>query len=159
MQFHQSILVLCAIATGAMIPFQAGANAILGRTLGHPLWGTASSLGVSLACIVPIMLTARVASPELPNLAPAPWWIWLGGIIGAFYLTGALLIAPRLGAAGFIGAVIAGQMLASLVIDRWGLIGFPQRPISMQRLFGFAVICFGFALMQLPSMVSSTNSE
>lgn len=157
MQTTNSVLVLCAMVVGAMIPFQAGANAVLGRTLGHPLWGTAISLGVSLACVLPIMLALKTGTPDLSSLSQAPRWIWIGGLIGAFYLTGALLIAPRLGAAGFVAAVIAGQMIASLVIDRWGLIGFPERPMSLQRLMGLLVICLGLLLMQIPSLFAKPD--
>ena len=53
MQTNSLFLILAAIVSGAVVPFQAGPNAILGRTLGHPLWGTLISLCVSLACILP----------------------------------------------------------------------------------------------------------
>jgi len=42
-----------AVLAGAVIPFQAGANATLGRTLGHPLAATLVSLLVSLAALLP----------------------------------------------------------------------------------------------------------
>lgn len=143
------LLILAAIVSGAVVPFQAGANAVLGRTLGHPLWGTAISLCVSFACILPVMLLARVEMPALSNLAQAPRWIWIGGIVGVVYITGALVLAPKLGAAGFITAAIAGQMLASVIIDHWGLVGLPQKPASLPRLAGLGLIILGLIVMQL----------
>ncbi|WP_372053913.1 DMT family transporter [Tistrella mobilis] len=143
------LLTLAAVVSGAVVPFQAGANAALGRTLGHPLWGTAISLCVSFACILPVMLLARVEMPALSNLAQAPRWIWIGGIVGVVYITGALVLAPKLGAAGFITAAIAGQMLASVVIDHWGLVGLPQKPVSLPRLAGLGLIILGLIVMQL----------
>lgn len=143
------LLILAAIVSGAVVPFQAGANAVLGRTLGHPLWGTAISLCVSFACVLPVMLLARVEMPALPNLAQAPRWIWIGGIVGVVYITGALVLAPKLGAAGFITAAIAGQMLASVIIDHWGLVGLPQKPVSLPRLAGLGLIILGLIVMQL----------
>lgn len=143
------LLILAAIVSGAVVPFQAGANAVLGRTLGHPLWGTAISLCVSFACILPVMLLARVEMPALSNLAQAPRWIWIGGIVGVVYITGALVLAPKLGAAGFITAAIAGQMLASVIIDHWGLVGLPQKPVSLSRLAGLGLIILGLIVMQL----------
>lgn len=143
------LLILAAIVSGAVVPFQAGANAVLGRTLGHPLWGTAISLCVSFACILPVMLLARVEIPALSNLAQAPRWIWIGGIVGVVYITGALVLAPKLGAAGFITAAIAGQMLASVIIDHWGLVGLPQKPVSLPRLAGLGLIILGLIVMQL----------
>ncbi|MAM74447.1 DMT family transporter [uncultured Tistrella sp.] len=143
------LLILAAIVSGAVVPFQAGANAVLGRTLGHPLWGTAISLCVSFACILPVMLLARVEMQALSNLAQAPRWIWIGGIVGVVYITGALVLAPKLGAAGFITAAIAGQMLASVIIDHWGLVGLPQKPVSLPRLAGLGLIILGLIVMQL----------
>ncbi len=154
MQLTSLFLVLAAVVTGAVVPFQAGANAVLGRALGHPLWATAVSLCVSLACIIPVMLLARVEPPTLSGLTHAPRWVWIGGIVGVVYVTGALILAPKLGAAGFIAAVIAGQMLASILIDHWGLIGFPVRPVSPSRLLGLGLILLGLLMTHIPGVLS-----
>lgn len=148
MQTNALFLILAAVITGAVVPFQAGANAALGRTLGHPLWGTLVSLCVSFACIVPVMVLAKVQAPTLSYLAQAPRWIWIGGVVGVVYITAALMLAPKLGAAGFITAVIAGQMLASLIIDQWGLVGLPQQSVSWSRVAGLALILLGLLIMQ-----------
>ncbi|GGB60205.1 hypothetical protein GCM10011505_46170 [Tistrella bauzanensis] len=152
MQTNALLLILAAIAVGAVVPFQAGANAALGRALGHPLWGTLVSLCVSFACILPIMALAKVGAPTLSNLAQAPRWIWIGGIVGVAYITGALMLAPKLGAAGFIMAVIAGQMLASIIIDQWGLVGLPRKPVSLFRLAGVGLIFLGLIVMQFQAL-------
>ncbi|MAM11451.1 MAG: hypothetical protein CML23_13500 [Rhizobiaceae bacterium] len=152
MQTNALLLIIAAIITGAVVPFQAGANAALGRTLGHPLWGTLISLCVSFACIVPVILLVKVQAPTLTSLAQAPRWIWIGGVVGVVYITGALMLAPKLGAAGFIMAVIAGQMLASMVIDQWGLVVLPQKPVSWSRLAGLGLIVLGLIVMQLQAL-------
>lgn len=152
MHTNTLFLILAAIVAGAVVPFQAGANAVLGRTLGHPLWGTLVSLCVSLACILPVMALARVEAPTLPSLAQAPRWVWIGGIVGVVYITGALVLAPKLGAAGFVTAAIAGQMLASIIIDQWGLVGLPQKPVTVSRLAGLALIFLGLIVMQLQGL-------
>ncbi|WP_062120914.1 DMT family transporter [Aureimonas sp. AU40] len=159
MQAHSLFLILCAIVTGAAVPFQAGANAALGRTLGHPLWATLMSLAISMACVLPLLLIARVELPTLSNLSHAPRWIWIGGVVGAFYVTGAILVAPRLGAAGFVTAVIAGQMIASVAIDHGGLISFPQRTMTLQRLAGLLLIFGGLVVMQAQTFSSRTGLE
>ncbi|THV19828.1 DMT family transporter [Peteryoungia ipomoeae] len=152
MQTNALFLIFAAVISGAVVPFQAGANAALGRTLGHPLWGTLVSLCVSFACIVPVMVLAKVQAPTPSYLAQAPRWIWIGGVVGVVYITGALMLAPKLGAAGFIMAAIAGQMLASIVIDQWGLVGLPQKPVSWSRLAGLGLIILGLLVMQLQAL-------
>lgn len=145
---NQFYLLIPAIITGAAVPFQAGANAALGRSLGHPLWGTAVSLLVSFICIIPLMLAARIDTPLLTAAAQAPRWIWIGGLVGALYVTGALIIAPMLGAANFIVAIILGQIIASAALDQWGLMGFPKQTVTLTRVVGITIVFVGILVMQ-----------
>ena len=141
-------LLLPALIAGAVVPFQAGANATLGRLLGHPLWATLVSLAVSIAVILPVMAAFRVPIPTIDAASKGPWWIWTGGLAGVIYITAALLLAPRLGAANFMVAVIAGQMIASLAIDHFGLMGFAPRPVDPARLAGVLLIVGGMVVTQ-----------
>ncbi|OBZ95964.1 membrane protein [Pararhizobium polonicum] len=149
----QSITFLvAALISGALVPLQAGANAALGRALGHPLWATMISLAVSAICVVPVLLALRVSGPSFAGLASQPKWIWIGGIVGVIYITAALLLAPKLGAASFMTAVIAGQILASMAIDYYGLVGFEARSITGPRLAGAALVVLGVLVMQGPGL-------
>lgn len=143
-----AIPLLVALLAGAAVPFQAGANAALGRLLGHPLWATLISLAVSVLMVLPALLLMRAPLPRLANLGQAPWWAWLGGVAGVAYITAALILTPRLGAAGFIVCVIAGQVLSSLIIDQWGLMGLPSRPVNGLRIAGVALIIVGMLVVQ-----------
>lgn len=140
--------LLVALLAGAAVPFQAGSNAALGRLLGHPLWAAGVSLLVSLMMLVPALLLMRAPMSQLQNLAQAPWWAWLGGVAGVIYITAALVLTPRLGAAGFIVCVIAGQVLSSLLIDQFGLMGLPEKPVNLPRLLGVAMIVGGMLVVQ-----------
>ncbi|WP_210014486.1 DMT family transporter [Pseudomonas palmensis] len=143
-----AIPLLVALLAGAAVPFQAGANAALGRLLGHPLWATLISLAVSVLMVLPALLLMRAPLPQLANLGQVPWWAWLGGVAGVAYITAALILTPRLGAAGFIVCVIAGQVLSSLIIDQWGLMGLPSRPVNGLRITGVALIIVGMLVVQ-----------
>ncbi len=54
---------------------------------------------------------------------------------------------PRLGAAGYIVAVIAGQLAASLIFDQTGAFGLETRAITWQAVAGVALIGAGAALV------------
>lgn len=140
--------LLVALFAGAAVPFQAGSNAALGRLLGHPLWATLVSLAVSILMVIPALLVLRAPLPQLATLTQAPWWAWLGGVAGVAYITAALMLTPRLGAAGFIVCVIAGQVVSSLLIDQWGLMGLAQRPVNGMRLAGVGLIVLGMLVVQ-----------
>lgn len=149
---HPFAFLVVALASGALVPLQAGANAALGRALGHPLWATMASLAVSAACVVPILIASRISAPAIANLSAQPKWIWVGGLAGVIYITTALLLAPKLGAANLMTAVIVGQILASLVIDYFGLVGFVPRSISGPRLVGTLLVIAGVLVMQGPAL-------
>ena len=138
-----------AVLAGALVPIQAGANAALGRHLGHPLWATMASLAISAVAAMAVMAFLRVPAPSFAEIGQLPWWGWTGGLAGVFYITAALILAPRLGAGAFLSAVIAGQMLAALLLDRYALVGFVGSALNPGRLAGAALIAGGALLMHL----------
>jgi transporter family-2 protein len=78
-----------------------------------------------------------------------PWWGWLGGLCGASYVTAVFLLIPEIGTAATIALTVAGQQLASLFVDRYGLLRLPRRPLSAVRLAGVATLLVGVALIQV----------
>lgn len=147
--------IVIALVAGAAVPFQAGSNAALGRALGHPLWATLSSLTISVLVVVPLMLLMRVPAPAFRAAALGPTWWWLGGVAGVAYITAALVLTPKLGAASFIVSVIAGQMLASLLIDHYGLMGLAPKPLGLGRFAGVALILLGMLVVQISGSPTS----
>lgn len=138
--------IFLSVAAGIAVPLQAGTNARMGVLLGHPLWATTVSLIVGLVAVVGVMLVSKVQRPGLEALYDAPWWAWMGGLAGVFYITTALLIAPRLGVLNFMVAVIVGQLIISLAIDYFGLVGLPRQTVSLQRLVGVIIVIAGFLI-------------
>ena len=77
-------------------------------------------------------------------------WQWTGGLIGAVYVLAAVVLAPKLGAGTLVAAVVAGQMFTSLMLDQYGLIGFPVHSLSPVRLLGAVLVIAGVILIQRP---------
>jgi bacterial/archaeal transporter family-2 protein len=137
-----------AIVAGAMIPFQAGVNVALSRFVGGPSRAAFLSFAVGTVALLVVSLLATRGLPNLSRASEAPWWVWIGGLLGAFYVFGSIVSAPRLGAVTLIAAVFAGQAVASLVIDHYGWVGFPEQAISPARLAGIALLAAGLALVR-----------
>ena len=95
------------------------------------------------------MLIQRKPLPSLSKLGGAPWWVWIGGLLGAFYVAGSIFAAPKLGAVTLIAAVVAGQSVASLLIDQFGWVGFKEHHISPGRVAGMALVASGVALVRI----------
>ncbi|MDQ6746730.1 MAG: DMT family transporter, partial [Candidatus Dormibacteraeota bacterium] len=102
--------------------------------------GTAVLLAVSL-------LTRQSWTPLLP-LGSAPAWIWLGGVCGAIYVAAAIVLVPRIGAGSTAALGIAGQVLASVVVDALGLVRVPVHPLSALRVLGALLVVGGAVLVQ-----------
>lgn len=144
MWFHFIIV----LAAGAMLPMQAGINAGLARGWGHPLWAAAISFGVGTLALLGAAMGSRLAVPSWQQLADIPAWSWSGGVLGAFYVTVMVIFAPKLGAATLLALVVAGQMLASTLLDHFGALGFPQQSISLPRLLGVVLLFLGVLLIR-----------
>ena len=92
---------------------------------------------------------AHAPRPQLGRTRQIPWWGWLGGACGATYVTSVFLLIPEIGAAPTVALTIAGQQLAALAVDQYGLLRMPRRPVSARRLLGVAVLLAGVGLLQL----------
>lgn len=145
---HGIGLLLLAVITGAVVPFQSAINANLGRGLGHPLWATLASLLVSILVLLPIMLAMRVPLPSVAFISKAPFWMWAGGAFGVCFISLALVLLPKLGASGFMALALAGQVVASLVLDHFGWFGLVQRQVSLPRVLGALLLIGGVVLIQ-----------
>jgi transporter family-2 protein len=136
--------------TGMMLPVQAAVNARLRTFVENPLYSALISFGVgsvTLLAVAGVMALAGQAG-NLRGALEAPWWAWAGGAFGAIFVTMAILAVPRIGAAGYSGAVIAGQLFGALILDHYGWLGLPQHSVSPSRLAGAVLLIFAVWLIQ-----------
>ena len=145
---HWAGLLLLAVIAGAVVPFQSAINANLGRGLGHPLWATLASLLVSIVVLLPVMLALRLPLPSLAFVSKAPLWMWAGGAFGVCFISFALVLLPKLGASGFMALALAGQVVASLALDHFGMFGLVERQITVSRGIGALLLVAGVVLIQ-----------
>jgi transporter family-2 protein len=64
-------------------------------------------------------------------------------------VTSVFLLIPEIGVAPTIALTVAGQQVASVLVDRHGLLRLPRRPITRGRLAGVATLLAGVALIQI----------
>ena len=143
------LYLLLALAAGAMIPFQAGINAQLAQFVHGPIRAALVSFLVGTVVLLVAAAVVPKPWPSVSKLGGAPWWVWIGGILGAFYVAVSVIAAPRLGAAALIGAVVAGQLGAALLIDQHGWVGFPVQHVSPGRIAGVVCLFAGVLLVRI----------
>jgi transporter family-2 protein len=136
-----------AFGVGALITVQIGTNTRLKEAFGEavPAVIVSSLLGVVILAIV--TLGVRTPWPSAARIAGAPWWAWLGGLLGAVYAVATVLLARRLGAAPLAAVVVTGQLVCSVVLDHFGVLGFTEHGLSVGRVAGCLLMIAGFILI------------
>jgi bacterial/archaeal transporter family-2 protein len=142
------VFLLLAILAGAVLPVQTGVNVQLRGLLGHPLTAALVSFVVGSAGLAAGAVVASAPLALTGAWERGEWWHWCGGLLGAVYIVATIVLAPRLGAATLVAALVAGQMLMSLAIDHFGWVGFAEHPISPLRVVGAALVVGGVVLVQ-----------
>lgn len=145
---HVWPILLLAFVAGAAIAAQPGINATLGRGLGGPILASLVSFAVGTLALALVALARRDALPNGAALAGIPLWAWTGGLLGAFFVTVSIIAAPRLGAGTLVAVAIAGQLIAALVLDHFGWLGYAERAATLPRIVGVGLLLAGAALVR-----------
>lgn len=142
----ETLFIAAALVAGGLLALQAGANAQLAKAVGSPFGATTIqlSVGTLLLVLVAALTGGLVALAGLPQV---PWWHAVGGTASALYVISTILLFPRLGAVVSVGLFIAGQMLASLALDGFGLLGVPMAGLKTSALVGTLAVLSGAALI------------
>lgn len=144
---------------GMGLPFQTGINALLKRRVGSPYTAALISFAVALLFLL-LLLTTTGQEWSLPavTLEHAPLWIWMGGLCGALFLTGNILLHTRLGSVQTIVLPVMGQILMGLIIDTNGYFHATQIPLSLLRILG-AILVVGGVLTVSLAKENATSSK
>ncbi len=144
----QLVLVALAVVAGAVLPVQAGLNVQLGKSVHQPIFAAFASFFIgSLGLLIYLFLLKFDfgAISQTKTVSPV---VWIAGILGAFYVAAVIILAPKLGTALTFSLVVAGQMIISLILDHYGLLGLPVKAINWQRLLGVAFLITGVLLIR-----------
>jgi len=139
--------LLLAFVAGAFLPIQVGLNNTLRSGIGDPVIAALISFAVGAACLLGWVFASQAQWPSVSNMSRLPAWAWLGGVLGAFYISTSIIVAPRIGAANLISIAIAAQLFTSLALDHYGAIGFAQHSINLWRLCGALLLIAGCLLI------------
>jgi bacterial/archaeal transporter family-2 protein len=141
--------IALGLAGGAVLPVQGAVNAQLRSDLDAPIAAGAWSFVVAAAAMAAVLAAVpRAQRASVAGLTRVPWWGWLGGLCGATYVTSVFLLIPEIGVAPTIALTVGGQQIASVFVDRHGLLRLPRRPVTPTRLLGVTGVLAGVALVQ-----------
>jgi transporter family-2 protein len=142
----RGLAVLLAASAGVFVGLQAPVNSRLGKEIGSLQAATVSFTVGLLALIVVASLSSGGIS-GVANAGKAPWWALIGGVLGAFYVTVALITVRTLGLSALTAIVVSGQLAIAVVVDRFGLLGITKQQIGAPRIIGLVFLLVGVVLV------------
>lgn len=144
---NKIIWIFLAFLSGAFLPIQAGLNSKLGKAVASPVYASMLSFVVGmLGLIAYILLTGQ--SVSWAGIKDVPAYVWLGGLLGAFYVTVIILAFPVLGPGLTFGLVVAGQMTISILLEHFNVLVAQQNPISFTKILGVMLVVAGVIMIR-----------
>jgi transporter family-2 protein len=139
------VAVLLTAGAGGLVAMQAPINSALGKAAGTFAAASISFLVGTTALVgITLISASRV---DLAAVGDLRWYYLIGGLLGAVYVTTVLVCVRELGAGGVTAATIAGQLSFSVFLDRVGAFGLDEKPLSLGRVVGVALLAAGVFLI------------
>lgn len=139
--------IALACIGGCLTAIQGKINARLGQLLEHPLQASWISFLGGLATVTIVLAFLRPPLPAKATFAGIPWWTYIGGFLGAIFVTLIILLVPKIGLTRVLVPAIGGQLMASVVIDHFGLLYATPQPIDLSRSIGLGCLAIGVVLV------------
>jgi bacterial/archaeal transporter family-2 protein len=139
------VAVVLASAAGLAGAVQAAVMSELGQRVGI-VPALMFAVLVSLVCALTALLVWERSFAGVRAALHEPVWLWIGGVMSVFIVFAITVGPPRIGVTATIAIVIAGNLLAAALIDRFGLFGVEQVGLNWPRLVGLALLALGAAL-------------
>ena len=142
-----AFVLVAALVAGALITLQTGSNARLKDAFGNAMPAIVVSSLIGIVVLVAVIARTRTPLPPMARVTGAPWSAWMGGVLGAIYAVTVVVVAQQLGAATLTALVITGQLICSVVLDHFGLLGFELHAAGVGRMIGCLLLLAGTLLI------------
>lgn len=138
------------LVMGACAAMQVSVNGRLGTVLGSPVQAALVSFAVGATVLFLLLVLTRTPWRGIDGAGKKnPWWMWLGGVLGATIVFGTAFLGPIVGTGMTVVLMLLGMMVSSLLIDQFGLLGGHKRRVAPIQIIGILVIVAGVAMIRL----------
>jgi transporter family-2 protein len=142
-----SSLYLIAFLAGVGLTIQVGMNGAIRSATSTASFASLVNFIIGTLALCVFVLATRQALPTREALGAIPWWGWFGGMLGAFYVASATIVGSTLGGTTLLALTVLGQLVAALLVDHYGWLGFPEHPITLARAAGVCLLLAGIWLI------------
>lgn len=141
-----SLLALAAAAvSGALMAVQGTFNSALSKAVG--LLEASFVVHVVGTIVGAVLLLVGLGKGSLRNISDAPWYSYLGGLLGVAIVLLVALAIGRVGVASATTAIIVGQVTTAVIIDLLGWFGTERVPFSSLKFIGIVLMAGGAWLL------------
>ncbi|NJC95684.1 MAG: hypothetical protein C3F07_10735 [Anaerolineales bacterium] len=134
------LIILIGLAGGVAVGLQSPMASLLTQRLGIFESVFIVHIGGAIIALIPLLV---YGGGRLSQWRSVPWYTLGAGVFGLIVIAAISFTIPRVGVAAAITTVVAGQIMASAMIDHYGLLGSMVRPMDLSRAVGLAVVLFG----------------
>lgn len=142
---------LLGISAGALAASQTAINGKLGIILNSPLQASLISfwVGASILMLFVLLFQQQHLNFKKVNFSNSPVWMWFGGVLGAVFVFGGSYLMPRVGTGQTVILALTGQIIGSLLMDYFGLLGNPKQKVQLIKLVGIALLITGVVCIKI----------
>ncbi|MCB0102437.1 MAG: DMT family transporter [Anaerolineales bacterium] len=132
-------IILIGLIGGMAIGVQGPLSSMITQKLGSLESVFIIHIGGAIAALIPMLFVGS----RLSEWKSVPWYALVAGSFGLIVISAMGYMIPRIGAAGALITLLAGQLLVASLLDHFGLLGMTSRTIDLQRIIGFGVVMLG----------------
>jgi bacterial/archaeal transporter family-2 protein len=144
-----NLYYLLALVAGLLLPMQIAFNNKLTNYSSNPVTSSLISFSVGTMALLLYSVTQFSSfQKSLQQVGQAPGYAWLGGLVGAFYIISTIVASPKIGLALFLALIIGGQLVTSVIVDHFGLLGAAVKPITLLKGIGLLLVFTGIILLK-----------
>ena len=134
------IIILIGLAGGIAVGLQSPMASMITQRLGMFESVFIVHVGGAILALIPILY---FGGGKLGQWRSVPWYTLGAGAFGLVVIGAISYMIPRIGVAGAITTIVAGQLLVSVILDQFGGLGTMIRPMDLTRAIGLGVVLLG----------------
>ena len=144
---HLVIPIIIAILVGMSMATQTGINNQLKNYIHSSIHSAFISFLIGTLLLGMISLFSSAEWPKISHFSTMPVFLWMGGLLGVLCVTGSIFLASRLGALSSTVAIVAGQLIISMIFEHFGWLGYQKIGITTERILGILLLMGGVFLV------------
>lgn len=148
-QAHLMFWRLFGVLTGVLSATQTAVNGHLGQVLGSKIQAAYVSFLVGTLTLIMIVLVVRPPLKFQRSNGKTPWWMWIGGLLGALFVLGNVYLVPVIGTGFAVIIVLIGLMIGSLLIDQFGWLSSEKNPVTLLQIGGLLIMIVGVIIIRI----------